>query len=61
MQRNSQLARAEIRAEMAADLPHGVDDVLAHLLRELCQLLLGQRAQVLGTVDAVEQAHEVRV
>ncbi len=44
-----------------ADLPDGVDDVLAHLLRELRELLLGESAQVLGAVDRLQQAHEVRV
>ncbi len=41
VQRYRQLARAEIRAEVPADLTDRVDDVLAHLLRELCELLLG--------------------
>ena len=61
VQRHGQLARAEIGAEMAPDLPDGVDDVLAHLLRELRELLLGETAQVLGTVDVLQEAHEVRV
>ena len=61
VQRHGQLARAEVGAEVPADLPDGVDDVLAHLLRELRQLLLGELAQVLGTVDVLQQAHEVRV
>ena len=38
VQRDGQLARAEVRAEVAADLPDRVDDVLAHLLRELLEL-----------------------
>ena len=61
MQRHRQLAGAEVGAEVAADLPDRVDDVLAHLLRELRELLLGERVQVLGSVDLLEQAHEVRV
>ena len=40
VQRDGQLAGAEVRAEVTADLTDGVDDVLAHLLGELRQLLL---------------------
>ncbi len=47
MQRDGQLAGAEVGAEVPADLADGVDDVLAHLLGELVQLLLGERVQVL--------------
>ena len=36
---------------MAADLADRVDDVLAHLLGELRELLLGELVQVLGAVD----------
>ena len=61
VQRDRQLAGAEVGAEVPADLPDRVDDVLAHLLGELRELLLGEPVQVLGTVDALEQAHEVRV
>ena len=55
MERNGQLARAEIGAEVATDLADRVDDVVAHLLRELLELVLAERLQVLGPVDAVEQ------
>ena len=61
VQRDRQLARAEVGAEVTADLADRVDDVLAHLLRQLRELLLGEPVQVLGTVDLLEQAHEVRV
>ena len=61
MQRHRQLARAEVRSEVPADLADRVDDVLAHLLGELRELLLGQGVQVLWAVDVLEQAHEVRV
>ena len=47
MQRDGQLAGAEVGAEVPADLPDRVDDVLAHLLGELRELLLGERVQVL--------------
>ena len=61
VQRDRELARAEVGAEVPADLPDRVDDVLAHLLRELRELLLGESAQILGAVDLLQQAHEVRV
>ena len=48
MQRHRQLARPQVGAEVPADLPHGVDDVLAHLLRHLRQLLLGEGVQIAG-------------
>ena len=48
VQRHGQLARAEVRAEVAADLPDGVDDVLAHLLGELQELRLGEALEVAG-------------
>ena len=40
VQRDGELARTEVRAEMAADFAYGVDDVLAHFLRELLKLLI---------------------
>jgi len=54
VQRDGKLAGTEVGAEMAAYLPHGVDDVLADLLGQLRQLLLGERLQVVGAVYAVE-------
>ena len=50
------LARAEVGAEVPADLADRVDQQLAHLLRDLLQLVLGQAVEVLGAVDAVEDA-----
>ena len=63
VQRDGQLARAEVGAEVAADLADRVDDVAADLLRDLDELLLAQGVQVLRAVDVVEEArgHEVRV
>ena len=53
------LARAEVGAEVPADLADGVDQQLAHLLGDLLQLVLGEAVQVLRAVDAVEDAgHE---
>ncbi len=56
VQRHGQLAGAEVGAEVAADLADRVDDVGAHLLRDLLQLLVVEAVQVGGTVDPVEQA-----
>ena len=69
VQRDGQLARAEVGAEMPADLPHRRDDVLAHLLRDARQLVLAKPVQVLRAVNPVEESlwlrwrrvHEVRV
>ena len=40
MQRDGQLDHAEIRPEMAAGLRKNVDQLIAHFLRELRQVLL---------------------
>ena len=61
MQGHSQLAGTEARAEVPADLSHGVDDVLAHLLGQPSEVLLGKATQVLGAVDGLQEAHDVRV
>ena len=67
VQRDGELAGAEVGAEVPADLTNRVDDVLADLLRDLDQLRLAQLVQVRRTIDAIEQpwlgplAHEVRV
>ncbi len=55
MQRHRDLAGAEVRAEVPADLTDRVDDVLAHLLRERLQLLVGQAVKVRGAVDVCKQ------
>ena len=55
VQRHRDLARAEVGAEMPADLPHGVDDVLSNLLGDLLQLLVGQAVEVLWLFDAAEE------
>ena len=56
VQRDRDLARAEVGAEVAADLADRVDQQLADLLRDLLQLLLGEAVEVLRAVDAVEEA-----
>ena len=60
VQRDRDLAGAEVRAEVAADLPHGVDQQLADLLRDLFELVLGEAVEVLRAVDAGEKGHELR-
>ena len=61
MQRDGDLAGAEVGAEVPADLPDRVDEQLAHLLGDLRQLVLAEAVQVLRAVDAVEEGHEVRL
>ena len=56
VQRDRQLAGAEVGAEVPADLADRVDDVLAHLLGDLHELVVGEVVEVLGAVDAVEDA-----
>ena len=56
MQRDGELAGAEVGAEVPADLADRVDDVLAHLLGDLRELVLGEAVEVLRAVDAVEDA-----
>src|SRR5207249_12307901 len=62
VERHGDLAGAEVGPEVAADLADGLDDVLADLLGDLLELVLGERAQVFGAVDAIQElGHEVRV
>ena len=56
VQRHRQLAGAEVGAEVPADLADRVDDVLAHLLGDLDELVLAELVEVLGAVDAIEDA-----
>ncbi len=55
VQGDRQLAGAEVGAEVAADLPDRVDDVGAHLLRHLLQLLVVELVQIGGAVDLAQQ------
>ena len=59
VQRDRELAGAEVGAEVAADLTDRVDDVLADLLGDLLQLLVAEPVEVLRAVDAVEAAAHV--
>ena len=58
---DGELAGAEVGAEVAADLADRVDDVGAHLLRDLLQLLVVEAVQVLGAVDSRQQRLSVLV
>ena len=55
VQRNGQLAGAEVGAEVPTDLSDGVDDVSTHLVRDLLELLIGQAMEVLGLFDLGEE------
>ena len=62
VQRDGQLHHAEVRPEVPAHaggvrLAHDVDQLFAHFLRQLGEVALGQRLQVGGRLDLVEQAH----
>ena len=61
VERDRELAGAEVRAEVAADLADRVDDQLADLLRDLLQLLVGELLQVARAVDLRQEGHDVRV
>ena len=53
--RDGELARAEVRTEMAADLPDRVDDQLADILGHALQLGVAEVVQILRDADAIEQ------
>ena len=55
MQRDGQLHRAQIGGQMAAGLADRLHQKLAHLIRQLRQLLAFQLAQRIRSVDRVEQ------
>jgi hypothetical protein len=52
---DGELAGAQVGAEMAADLADRVDDVGAHLLRDLLQLGVVEAVQVLRPLDPGQQ------
>ena len=51
VKRHGNLASPQVGAEVPPDLPHRVDDVLAHLLRYGLELLVAETVEVLGLVD----------
>src|SRR5262249_19825168 len=55
VQGNGQLACAEVRAEVSADLADRVDDVLPHLLGEPRELLVREQLQVMWATAPREQ------
>ncbi len=59
VQRDGDLNRAEVRAEVPADLTNRVDDVAAHLVCDLLQLFIAEAVQVLGLIDVLEQFRHV--
>ena len=56
VQRDRDLAGAEVGAEVAADLPDRIDDVLADLLGDLLQLVLAEVVEILRLVDVGERS-----
>ena len=56
MERDRQLAGAEVGAEVAADLADRVDDQLADLLGELLELVGREVREVAGALDVHQQA-----
>ena len=60
VQRDRELAGAEVGAEVAADLADRVDDQLADLLGDLLELLVVEALEVVWTVDAGRAAARMR-
>jgi hypothetical protein len=54
MEGHRNLARPQVGPEVTSDLPHGVDDVLAQLLRHLLELVVVEQVQVLRLVYRVK-------
>ena len=53
MDRHRDLAGAEVRPEVPADLANRLDDLLADLLGHLGELLVIETLQIVGAVDVV--------
>jgi hypothetical protein len=61
VERDRQLAGAEVGGEVPSDLSDGLDDVLADLLSQLLQLVVAQLVEVFGQSDSIEQVrHRAR-
>ena len=54
MQRNRQLNHAKVRPEMSTGLGKNFDQLIAHFLRELRQILLAKSLDVSGRADSIE-------
>jgi hypothetical protein len=59
VQGDRELAGAQIRSEVAADLADGVDHQLADLLGEMLELIVAQSLEVTRAVDPVKQLLEL--
>src|SRR4029077_11848691 len=55
MQSNRQLSDSKVRSEMAAGLREDFDQLIAHFLRELRQILFTKRFDVGWRTDSIEQ------
>jgi hypothetical protein len=55
MQRNGQLHNAQVRSQVPARLRENLDQLVAHFLSELRQILLTKRFDVGWRTDSVEQ------
>jgi hypothetical protein len=55
MQSNSQFDDAEIRSQMPAGLRENLDQLIAHFLRELRQILFAKRFDIGRRTDSIEQ------
>src|SRR5439155_19790543 len=54
MQRNRQLNHAKVRPEMSTGLGKNFDQLIAHVLRELRQILLAKSLDVSRRADSIE-------
>src|SRR6266496_1472249 len=56
MQRNGQFDHAEVRSQVSSGLRKNFDQLIAHFLRELGQVLFAQRLDIRGRTDPIEQS-----
>ncbi len=61
MQAQCEFHHAEVRAEVSASGSNLVDQELADLHREFCQLVLGKVLQIGGTPDLFEHRLSLRI
>ena len=61
VERDRDLAGAQVGPEVAPDLADRVDDQLTHLLRDPLELVVREPVQVLRLFDLLEEAHVSRV
>ena len=58
--RKDELDHAEARADVAAVVRRGVDDLLANLMGETCELIVRERLKIGRRLDRVKQANNHR-